>query len=163
MNVPFDPISSVAVPALSILISAGIAILVVYLERRAARRDRLRVEVARLTRELTTLQILALNGKTVEAYEQRSAVSATLNALGTQMSDRELPVVKFLNGMLHLAEQNGNAAVTKAALFSLNAIEAWSRGKLSSKQFAAVLPTEMDEMWAESVKLSDWSTHVKAS
>lgn len=162
MNVPFDPLSSVVLPALSILVSAGIAILVVVLERRAASRGRLREELARLSRELTILRDVAHRNDVNGVTSGLSTVSATINAIATVTHDKDLAVLKFVNGILHVAAPNGNIAISRAADFASTALEGWMRGKLTSKEFDRVLPTAMAETWTDSVKLSDWATHTKS-
>lgn len=160
---PVDTIGSVLVPAVAILVSAGIALSIAYAERRAAERSRKNAQVANLIRALSEVGYIELMRNSAEAYDAAWVrFEQELNALAVLISKKEIAVLKYISEVIDLADKRDEDGPTKrrVAFWCATALELWARGRLRPKDFADNLPNA-GLAWIETIDLGQWDALVR--
>lgn len=154
VDIPFDWVGSVIVPALAILVSSGIAVWVVGVERRRAERAAVRTEAAELIRTLDALGRAVELGEADERRQATASFEKQLSAFAAHLSRRDAVVAKFV-GVVHSSARKGpRELVPRATLWLIASIELWMRGQLKAENFAENMPVDTSA-WTEAVDLSD--------
>lgn len=163
---PFDWIAGVLVPVAAILVSAGLAIGLAALERRASERGHIRAQAAELIRALSAMGRAALEGDDSEKDRASARYEEELNAFGAHLNRRDIVVAKFVCVIVTRADEVGEvdemagARFSRTMLWLSTAVELWVRGTIRSSAFAENMPNDTTS-WVEAIDLGHWDAVVR--
>lgn len=154
VEMPFDWLGSVVVPAAAILISSGIAIWAARAERKRSEAAAVRAEAAELVRALSALGRAAAYGNDDERNACVARFEQQLSAFSAQLPRRDGVVAKFISVVSSLADVGPDENLARTCLWLVSVIELWLRGDLKRRDFRQNMPPDVST-WVERVHLAD--------
>lgn len=136
---PFDWLGSFFVPVAAILVSAGIAISLAGLERRAAKRDRQVLALAEVVVALTGVNAVATDRvRRSEVARRLTRFVAAVNVAAAHF-DRDDAVFELVITMVQSEESAGRRNLGLAAARAMALLDRWRHGRISNDSIAAEL------------------------
>ncbi|QNA93239.1 MULTISPECIES: hypothetical protein [unclassified Microbacterium] len=160
VEMPFDFVGAVLVPSLSVLVSAGIALWAVSRERVRAEEAALRAQAAELIKALNAIGRAYAVRDTAEMDRANARYEQEVNAFGAHLRSRDVPVVKYINAVVHRSEDQPDSFTYRTMLWLATAIELWLRGALRTKDFIDNMPSG-PSAWIDFMDLGDHDAIVR--
>jgi|GEM_PF-5093117 len=157
VEMPFDWIGSVLIPAVTILVSSGIAIWVASFERQKIEAEAMRAQAARLIRALGAVTRAFQTDDAARMNETNLLLEQELNAFAAHLNRRDVAVAKWVAIVTGLADDGEIKYKPRTASWVAAAIEMWLRGDITTQDFESNMP-HVTTFWTERIELGDFDS-----
>lgn len=154
VEMPFDWIAGVLVPAVTILVSAGIAIWVASFERKRSETEAMRNQAGQLIRALSAVGDAFQMQDSTEMNRANSRLEQEINVFAAHLRGRDVAVAKWVAIVVSQADDGPIKFKARVTEWVTGAIELWLRGELKTRDFKAHMPRETT-IWIENIDLGD--------